>query len=114
MVDHQPQHTLHFTRLPFAANHFWAMRHAMRQFDDGQVVLIQVLSELRAAEERCREQQDSSLGPSGLAQVRLCLAHHAELMHGECADAWQPEASQNKLQALIELLDTMAVRASSY
>ena len=54
--------------------HLWAMRHAMRHISDGQVVLIQVLSELRTAEERCREQQDGNLGPSGLAQVWLCLA----------------------------------------
>ena len=46
----------------------------MRHNSDGQVVLTQVLSELRAAEERCREQQDGDLGPFGLAQVWLYLA----------------------------------------
>ena len=45
----------------------------MRHIGDGQVVLIQVLSELRAAEDRCRGQQDGDLGPFGLAQVWLYL-----------------------------------------
>ena len=49
------------------------MRQAMQHVGDGQVVLMQVLSELRAAEERCREQQDGDLGPFGLAQVWLNL-----------------------------------------